>query len=76
MEVGRKTVRTKLVAMNEREKSIYEIIKGNNTVTTEEISVMLDTTARTVVRYIRSLREKGYIVREGSNNSGKWNILK
>ena len=76
MEVGRKTVRTKLVAMNEREKNIYEIIKSNNTVTTEEISVMLDTTARTVVRYIRSLREKGYIVREGSNNSGKWNILK
>ena len=62
--------------MNEREKKINEIIKNNNTVTTEEISVMLDTTARTVVRYIKSLREKGYIVREGSNNFGKWNILK
>ncbi|MBR1736049.1 MAG: HTH domain-containing protein [Firmicutes bacterium] len=76
MELGRKIIRTKLVAMNEKEKSIYEIIKNNNTVTTEEISVILDTTARTVVRYIRSLREKGYIVREGPNNSGKRNILK
>ncbi|MBR1737476.1 MAG: HTH domain-containing protein [Firmicutes bacterium] len=57
-------------------RTFIEIIKSNNTVTTEEISVMLDTTARTVVRHIRSLRENGYITREGSYNSGKWNILK
>ncbi|MBR1442131.1 MAG: HTH domain-containing protein, partial [Firmicutes bacterium] len=55
----KKKIRIKLISMNEREKNIYEIIKDNNTVTTEEISIMLDTTARTVVRYIRSLREKG-----------------
>lgn len=62
--------------MTEKEKNVYELIKKNNTITAEEISVILDTTARTIRRYIRKLREKGYIIREGSNSSGKWNILK
>ncbi len=55
---------------------ILDSLKRDPTATTKELSVQLNIPFRSVQRYLSRLRESGCIVREGSNKTGYWGILK
>ena len=46
------------------------------TPTKETFAKKIGKTEKTVYRAIKSLKENGYIVREGTDTSGYWKILK
>lgn len=54
------------------EISVFEEIKKNPSITTEEIVSFTRLSMRTVARAIKSLREKQIISREGSKKTGMW----
>ncbi len=56
------------------EKVVYQLICQNPHITKVEIATKISKTPRTVQRAFDSLREKGYIEREGSARSGYWII--
>lgn len=56
-------------------KIIDDAIKINPNLTAKEISVNLLIPFRSVQRYLSTLKEKGFIVREGSNKKGYWKII-
>lgn len=53
--------------LNKLESKVYEAIKINQNLTAKEISENLYIPFRSVQRYLATLKEKGFIVREGSN---------
>lgn len=57
------------------EVSVYETLKKQSTLTIVKLAKETALSERTVQRAIKSLKEKGYIKREGSTR-GKWVILK
>ena len=62
--------------MSKTEKAVYDLLKDNNFLIIKEIASVLSKTEKTVSRAIKGLKEKEYIVREGTDNSGSWKILK
>ena len=64
------------IELNELESKVYEAIKINQNLTAKEISENLHIPFRSVQRYLATLKEKGFIVREGSNKKGYWKIIK
>lgn len=58
------------------ERKILELILNDPTLTAEKISIKINKTKRTDERYLKSLQEKGYIERNGSNKNGYWKIIK
>ena len=54
---------------------IIALIQSNSTITTEEMTVVLDSSQRTVERNIKQLQENGILIRKGSRKKGEW-ILK
>ena len=62
--------------LNELENKVFEAIKINPNLTAKEISVNFAIPFRSVQRYISILKDKGFIVREGSNKTGYWKIIK
>ena len=56
-------------------KILEEIIKDPQ-ITALDVSSKIGKSKRTAERYIKSLHEKGYIVREGSDKKGNWKIIK
>lgn len=64
------------VNLNKVEKQILELILNDPTLTAEKISIAIDKTKRTAERYLKSLQEKGYIERSGSDKNGIWKIIK
>ena len=52
------------------------MILNDPTLTAEKISIAIDKTKRTAERYLKSLQEKGYIERNGSDKTGIWKIIK
>ena len=54
---------------------IYSIIKENPQISATKIAEEIKLSKRSVERNISSLKEKGYIARDGSTR-GKWIILK
>lgn len=54
---------------------VYETLKEQPTLTIAKLATETELSERTVQRAIKSLKEKGYIKREGSTR-GKWIILK
>ena len=64
------------IELNELESKVYEAIKINQNLTAKEISENLYIPFRSVQRYLATLKEKGFIVREGSNKKGYWKIIK
>jgi len=58
------------------ELRIYQLIKENGDITAPRIATVLEKTERTILRALASLKEKGFIAREGSKKSGKWLVLK
>ena len=52
------------------------MLKECDYLTTAELAKKIGKTEKTVYRAIKSLKENGYIVREGTDTSGYWKILK
>lgn len=62
--------------MTMTEKTVYDLLKGRDCLTIKEMALMISKSEKTVSRAIKGLKEKGYIVREGTDNDGYWIILK
>ncbi len=58
------------------ETAVYAILKQKPDSSREEISEKISKTVRTVQRALDSLKDKGYIKREGSRQYPVWQILK
>ena len=64
------------VNINKNERQIIELILNDPTLTAEKISIKINKTKRTAERYLKTLQEKGYIERNGSDKNGYWKVLK
>ncbi len=64
------------VNLNKVERQILELILNDPTLSAEKITIEIDKTKRTAERYLKSLQEKGYIERIGSDRKGCWKIIK
>ena len=62
--------------LTEREKEVFELIKSNPKVTTNEMKETLSISVATVNNSLRSLKQKGYIKHSDSEEKDKWIILK
>ncbi|MBD5360907.1 MAG: HTH domain-containing protein [Bacteroides sp.] len=60
----------------ERYKSICELIKQNPSISAQQLSVALSVSDRTIERDLAKLQEIGTLIREGSDNGGRWLITK
>lgn len=58
------------------ERKIIELILNDPTLTAEKLSIEINKAKRTAEMYLKSLQEKGYIERNGSNKNGYWKIIK
>jgi len=61
--------------ITESEEKVIAILKQEPYLSGAEISERAGLSRRTVTRVITSLREKGVLVREGSNKKGQWRVL-
>ena len=64
------------IKMSITEKSIYDIICDCDYLTIQQIADKIGRTTKTVYRAIKSLKDNGYVAREGSNINGYRKILK
>ncbi|GHV28600.1 hypothetical protein AGMMS4952_12710 [Spirochaetia bacterium] len=53
---------------------IISKLKVQSTLTTQELAAMLNRSQRTIERHIRELRERGVLIRVGSDKSGYWQV--
>lgn len=67
---------TKVHKMSVSEKAIYDLLRECDYLTNTELAHKIGRTEKTVYRALKSLKENGYIVREGTNSSGYWKIIK
>ena len=61
--------------LSENERAVYNYIKMNSSITTKAISEELGVPLRTTQRYLATLKEKGLVIRNGTQKTGKWVIL-
>lgn len=62
--------------MSKTEKAVYELLCECDYLTSTQLADKINRSEKTVYRAIKSLKEKGYIAREGNDNNGYWKILK
>lgn len=67
---------SKLSRLLIRRKSILQLIKETDNITASTLSKVLSCSDATIERDISWLRKNGYIIRSGSDKSGRWLILK
>lgn len=60
---------------SKNEKLVYEAISAKSNITRSELIELLDISARTIDRAIKSLKEKNAIRRLGSDKTGHWKIV-
>ncbi len=60
--------------LSETQKKILELIKENDNITQQEISVKLDLSIQAIKKSFRDLSDKGVIKRVGSYRLGTWEI--
>ncbi len=58
------------------EIKIIDEIMNNPQITALDIASIIGKSKRTAERYIKSLQEKGYIIRDGSDKKGNWKVVK
>ena len=56
--------------------TVFSLIKQNNKITANEISVKLGKSLATIKRKIKDLKDRKVIERIGSDKTGSWKILK
>lgn len=64
------------VNLNEIEIKIRNLILNDPTLTAEKISFEIHKNKRTVERYLKSLQDKEYIERCGTDKKGYWKVIK
>lgn len=57
-------------------KKVYDLLQECNHQTIPELATKIKKTEKTVYRALKSLKDDGYIVREGTDTSGYWRIIK
>lgn len=62
--------------MTKTESAVYDLLKEKDYLTIKQLSDAISKSEKTVSRALKALREKGYLVREGTDNDGYWKILK
>ena len=62
------------VALEIVERVVLDEIIKNPQITARELSFRINKNKRTVERYLKSLQEKGYLERRGSNKNGYWKV--
>ena len=62
--------------LTDNEKLVLNAMKLDADITTPKMVELLGMSRTTIQRAIKSLKEKGFIQREGSDKTGKWIILK
>lgn len=75
-EDGKVNGEVKFDDFSKNELLVYEVIADNPATTRTVLIETLDISARTIDRAIKSLKDKGAIVRVGSDKSGHWEIVK
>ncbi len=63
-------------ALSNREIDIMNIISDDENLTSAKMAEILGISERTVKRYIASLVQKGILIREGSDKTGHWKIIR
>ncbi len=64
------------VGVNDKEKLILDMLLNDPTLTAGKISSIVKKSKRTIERYFKTLQEKGYLERSGSDKTGVWKIIK
>lgn len=64
------------VNLSETEKAVLDCIRDNNSIGVAEIVSRTEKGRSTIMRSIKSLKEKGFIRRVGSDKTGSWEILR
>lgn len=64
------------VNLSETEKAVLDCIRDNNSIGVAEIVSRTEKGRSTIMRTIKSLKEKGCIQRVGSDKTGSWEILR
>lgn len=64
------------VNLSETEKAVLDCIRDNNSIGVAEIVSRTKKGRSTIMRSIKSLKEKGFIRRVGSDKTGSWEILR
>ena len=64
------------VKLTNTQRKIYELIQANQGITHSEMAKALSVTSKTAERATKALRDFGLLGREGSDNTGRWIILK
>lgn len=59
-----------------RESEILYMIEDSPSISVVALSEELKTSRSTIDRTIKGLKEKGYLIHEGSTKKGRWKILK
>ena len=62
--------------LTDGERAVLELLVFNPKTTQTQAATTIGVSKRTASRVFASLRERGYIVREGSNKNGIWKVLK
>jgi len=64
------------VGLNKTEKNVISILLERPEATADEIAPELGVTKRTIERALKSLQEKGAIIRSGAKKTGQWIVLR
>lgn len=64
------------IKLTETEKEILTAIEANSQITYNEIAQLLSKDISTIKRAIQKLKDKGLLLRIGSNKDGSWKVLK
>lgn len=64
------------IDINDIEKTILEELIKNPTLNADKLSEMINKSKRTMERYLKSLQERGYIVRENLYQNSIWKVIK
>lgn len=64
------------IKLTETEKEILTAIEANSQITYNEIAQLLSKDISTIKRAIQKLKDKGLLLRVGSNKDGSWKVLK
>ena len=63
------------VECNATKRRIMEIIKTDNTITTEELAEKINITPRSIERNIKQIKALGFIDRKGGDRGGFWGMI-
>lgn len=62
--------------LSERQREVYQLIKGNPSIGYREVAEGLGINPSASQKHFDSLKEKGIIKRKGASRGGYWDILK